>query len=212
MGTIKKGVLGSFSGTVGAVIGSSWKGIPYMRSKPLSVKDAKTEKQLSHRLKFGLVMSSLKPMSALLRTGWKLYADKQTSFNAATSYTFANAVTGSYPDYAIDPGKILVSRGSLTPAANAAATVAGKNIEFSWDDNSGAGSAGQTDKALIALLNVGKHEAITNSNGAERMTGTQTVAIPANWLGDSVELYLGFISEDSREVANSLYLGSVIVP
>ena len=31
MGTIKKGILGGFSGKVGTVVGASWKGISYMR-------------------------------------------------------------------------------------------------------------------------------------------------------------------------------------
>jgi len=34
MGTIKKGILGGFSGKVGTVIGGVWKGIEYMRSIP----------------------------------------------------------------------------------------------------------------------------------------------------------------------------------
>lgn len=38
MGTIKKGILGGFSGKVGTVVGGSWKGISYMRSLPQKVK------------------------------------------------------------------------------------------------------------------------------------------------------------------------------
>jgi len=34
MGIINKGILGPVSGTVGTVIGGSWKGISYIRSKP----------------------------------------------------------------------------------------------------------------------------------------------------------------------------------
>jgi len=35
MGTIKKGILGGFSGKVGTVVGSSWKGIVLIyKSKP----------------------------------------------------------------------------------------------------------------------------------------------------------------------------------
>ena len=37
MGTIKKGILGGFSGKVGTVIGAAWKGIDYMRSVSTSV-------------------------------------------------------------------------------------------------------------------------------------------------------------------------------
>jgi len=94
MGTIKKGILGGFSGKVGTVVGSSWKGIAYMKSLPLSVKNPRTEAQVSNRAKFLLVQSTLQSMSELLRTGWKLYAQHQSPFNAATAYTFAKAVSG----------------------------------------------------------------------------------------------------------------------
>ncbi|MDD3723512.1 MAG: DUF6266 family protein, partial [Lutibacter sp.] len=52
MGTIKKGILGGFSGKVGSVVGSTWNGISYMRSLPASVKNPRTEKQMSQRSKF----------------------------------------------------------------------------------------------------------------------------------------------------------------
>ena len=211
MGTIKKGILGGFSGKVGTVVGGSWKGIAYMRSLPQKVKNPRTDGQMSQRTKFALALNILKPMTPFLRTSWKLYAHKQTPMNAAMSYTLANAISGAYPDYEIDPSKVLVSRGALTPAANASAAATGGNIEIVWDDNSGVGSAKQTDKALIAIVNFAKNEAVTDTAGVERQEGTQTVALPADWFGDSVEVYLGFISEDKKEVANSVYLGSIVV-
>ena len=54
MGTIKKGVLGGFSGKVGTVVGASWKGIDYIRSLPASVKNPRTEGQVTQRTKFCL--------------------------------------------------------------------------------------------------------------------------------------------------------------
>jgi len=47
--------------------------------------------------------------------------------------------------------------------------------------------------------------------GSARSETTQNVNLPANWLGEDVEAYLGFISQDGREVANSVYLGTVTV-
>ena len=211
MGTIKKGILGGFSGKVGTVVGANWKSISYMRSLPQKVKNPRTVGQRSQRSKFALTLKLLQPLTAFLRTGWKLYTHKQSAMNAAMSYTLANAVTGTYPDYQIDTSKVLVSRGSLTPAANATATATGGNIAISWDNNSGTGSAKATDKTLTAVLNPAKGEAITNTAGAERTTGTQTVVIPADWSGDSVEVYLGFVSDDGKEVANSVYLGSIAI-
>jgi hypothetical protein len=49
MGTIKKGVLGGFSGKVGSVVGASWKGIDYIRSLPASVKNPRTEGQVDRK-------------------------------------------------------------------------------------------------------------------------------------------------------------------
>ena len=211
MGTIKKGILGGFSGKVGTVVGGSWKGISYMRSLPQKVKNPRTEGQVSQRTKFAITMHYLKPMTAFLRTGWKLYANKQSPFNAAMSYTLANAVDGTYPDYTIDPSKILVSRGSLLPASNCDIDTSGGNITIMWDDNSGISNAKATDKALVAIVNPTKGEAVCDTAGAERMSCSHNLILPADWAGDEVHIYLGFISEDGKEVANSMYLGSITV-
>ena len=209
MGTIKKGILGGFSGKVGTVVGGSWKGIAYMRSLPQKVKNPRTEGQVSQRSKFALTMHYLKPMTAFLRTGWKLYAHRQSPINAAMSYALANAVAGAYPNYEIDPSMILVSRGSLAPAVNANANNSGGSIDIAWDDNSSVSNAKETDKALVSIVNPTKGEAVTITAGEERMTGYQNIAIPADWSGSEVYVYLGFISEDGKEVANSMYLGAI---
>jgi hypothetical protein len=209
MGTIKKGILGGFSGKVGTVVGASWRGISYMRSLPQKVRNPRTAGQRSQRSKFALALALLQPMTALLRTGWKLYAHRQSPFNAAMSHALANAISGTYPDYGIDPSKVLVSRGNLQSTANAEATATSGNLAISWNDNSGVGSAKQTDKALVAVLNLEKGEAITSDAGAERTEETQTVILPADWSGDEVQAYLGFVSEDGKEVANSVYLGAI---
>jgi len=211
MGSIRKGILGGFAGKVGTVVGGNWKGINYMRSLAGKVRNSRSPLQMEQRAKFALTIYYLKPMNALLRTGWKFYGQGRSPMNAAMSYTILNAITGVYPDYAIDPAKVMVSVGSLTPALNAKATSAGGKIELEWDDNSGVNSAKQTDKALIAIVNGERGEVITDSAGADRMKGMQTIALPNNWSGETVDVYLGFISEDGKEVANSVWLGSVVV-
>jgi plastocyanin len=183
-----------------------------MRSLPQKVKNPRTELQMMQRAKFALTLNFLKPMNGLLRTGWKLYAHRQSPINAAMSYTLANAIAGTFPDYTIDASKVYVSRGSLTPAANATATAAaGRTVTFAWDDNSGTSAAKETDKALIAVVNPAKSEAVFDAAGAERSAGTQSVNLPADWVGENVEAYIGFISEDGKDVANSVYLGSITV-
>jgi hypothetical protein len=207
MGTIKQGILGGFSGKVGTVIGGSWKGISYMRSQAQSIKNPRTEAQMEQRSKFALTLAFLKPVTAYVRTGFKTYANKQTAFNAAMSYVVKNAVTGTYPDYALDFSLALVSRGSLMPAENAAAVAGTGKIAFTWTDNSGVGDAMATDLAMPLVFNKDKGEAVFNTAAATRADGTAEVNTPADWVGDKVELYLGFISADGKTVANSVSLG-----
>ena len=211
MGIIKQGILGGFSGKVGTVIGGSWRGISYMRSHALKIKNPRTEAQVSQRSKFTLALSFLKPITNVLRTGFKLYANKQTAFNAAMSYTLANAITGDYPDFELNFASALISRGTLTAAANGLAAAADGKVTVSWEDNTGIGTAKATDKALIAVLNPSKGEGLSDNVGSARSAGSQIIDIPADWMGDEVQVYLGFVSEDAKEVANSVYLGSVTV-
>ena len=128
MGTIKQGILGGFSGKVGTVIGSSWKGISYMRGQAQHVKNPRTAGQVNQRLKFNLVLNFLQPNVPYIRIGYKSQAAKQTEFNAAMSYLVKNAVTGTSPDYALDYTKVVVSKGGLTQVTEAAASwVAAQN-------------------------------------------------------------------------------------
>ena len=56
MGVIKQGILGGFQNKVGAVIGSNWKGIATMRSRPISVANPRTGKQVSVRSEFSTLV------------------------------------------------------------------------------------------------------------------------------------------------------------
>ena len=208
MGTIKQGILGGFSGKVGTVVGSSWKGISYMRGRAQSVRNPRTEGQVEQRSKFALTLNFLKPITAYIRTGYKTYANKQTAFNAAMSYIVKNAIGGTSPNYDLDFSSVLVSRGSLTQPANTNVSVASGKAAISWTDNSGQGDAQSTDVAMPLAFNTDKGEAVFSTAAATRVDQSAELNFPADWNGDTVELYIGFASADGINVANSVYLGS----
>ena len=211
MGKIGRGILGGVSGKVANVVGSRWKGIDYIRAKPQSVANPRTLLQVNQRTKFALVLRFLQPNLNFIKIGYKNYAVKKSQFNSAMSYILNNAITGAFPDFSVDMSKVLVSRGNLTGAANALATSADGAVSISWEDNTGSGTAVQTDKALIVAINPARAEAVYETAGSQRSTGAHEIAVPADWLGESIEVFLGFITEDGKEVANSVYLGSVAV-
>ena len=211
MGKIKQGIFGGFSGKVGNVIGSSWNGIPYMRSMPTSFNDPKTLKQKMQRGKFTAVLSALQPITTFLRVGFKTYAQGRSAFNAAMSHTFKHAITGEYPNYTIDYAKLHVSLGNLTGVDVVTTSVLVGKIELFWNNNSGTGNAQASDKALIVAINPAKGESAYITDGASRASGREELVMPPSWQGDEVKVYLAFISEDGKEVATSVYCGVVTV-
>jgi hypothetical protein len=182
-----------------------------MRGKAVSIKNPRTLQQMMHRNKFAAALSVLQPITAFIRVGFRRYAHRKSEFNAAMSYTVKNAITGIYPDYTIDFSKLLVSRGTLTGANNATATPVAGKIKLTWEDNSGIGEAQPTDKALAVGINPAKGEAAYITDGAQRATGFENLMVSPYWTGDTVEVYLGFITENGKDVASSVYCGTVTV-
>ena len=211
MGRIKRGILGGFHGTVGTVVGASWKGIDYMRSKAESIKNPRTRGQVTQRNRFATTLFFLQPITSYIRIGFRPYAVKQTGFNAAMAYNIKNAIIGEYPNFELDYSKALVSRGTLTPVQSASATAVSDGVLFTWHDNSGKGDALQTDMAMPLLFNKTKQEAVFNTAAGKRFEEETTLAVPADWRGSEVEVYLGFISADGKSVATSEYLGKVTI-
>ena len=100
-------------------------------------------------------------MPDFLKTSYKLYANKMTPFNAAMSYNLNNVVTGAYPSFMFDYANTLVSRDNLTVTADGAApSPNAAKVGITWTDNSGRCNAFATYKALIALLNTTRGEAV----------------------------------------------------
>jgi hypothetical protein len=152
MGIISKGILGGFSGTVGTVIGGSWKGIEYIRSRPARRTASSTQKQVEQRLKFGLITKFQQPVNSLLNASFKSFAVRMTGANSAFSYNIRNAVTGASPDFTIDYSLVLMSRGDLPNALNPAAEAGTAGlVNFTWANNTGAGKAAATDKAMLVI-------------------------------------------------------------
>jgi hypothetical protein len=193
-------------------VGGSWKGIDYMRIMPASVANPRTQGQVDQRSKFSTVLRFLQPITDFLRVGFKLYAKKMTQFNNAMSFNLLNAITGVYPNHTIDYPNALVSRGNLTGALNPAAiSTSPGSIDFSWDNNSGSGNAQGTDKSLLVIYNPAKDQSVYETEGASRNTTSDSLTVPSDYSGDIVEAFIGFISEDGRSVANSIYIGSVTI-
>ena len=211
MGNIKQGILGGFSGKVGTVIGSNWKGINYMRAIAPSIRDARTAKQLAQREQFKLVLGFLRSVQSYVRVGFKMYATRQTAFNAAMSYTMRNAVKGASQDVSIDYSKVMVSRGSLALPLNIHSLNNDGEIAIAWSDNSGMANALDTDFAMPLAYNDDKKEAVYDMVSSCRGDEGVSLSYPSDWVGDTVHVYLGFVSENGALVSDSVYVGEKVI-
>jgi Family of unknown function (DUF6266) len=211
MGTINKGILGGFSGKVGTVIGGNWKGIDYMRSKAGRRNFKPTEAQLEQQLKFGLAIKFVQTMSGLVETSFGNFAFRKTGINSAISYTLKNAITGVYPAFGIAYPLVLVSRGDMPNVLAPSVTVGGGSVlTWSWTDNSGVGIARATDKAMLVAYCPAFNQCIYTTGSANRSTVTDSLNL-SSFSGQNVHCWIGFISQNGRNVASSLYNGMFTV-
>lgn len=211
MGTIQKGILGGFSGKVGAVVGGTWKGIDYMRSKSNRRNFTPSIRQLEKQAKFTLMMRFLQPMAALLKISFHDFAVKKTGINSAFSYNLLNAVTGVYPAFTIAYPQVLISRGDLPNVlAPAVTSGAGSILTFSWINNSGVAGASPTDVTIFVVYCPALLQSIYSVADAARVDLTGDFNL-SSFAGKVVETYIGFFSADGRSVATSIYTGQVTV-
>ncbi|MEO5650031.1 MAG: DUF6266 family protein [Ginsengibacter sp.] len=210
MATFEKGILGGFSGKVGNIICGNWKGIDYMRSKANKRTFVPSQKQLEQQLKFALMMRFLQPMSGLLGISFYDFAIRKTGINSAFAYNFSNAITGTFPDYAIDYSKALVSRGNLPNVLGpSVVSGAGSILTWSWTDNNSS-EAKPTDQAILVAYCPAMKQAIFTTNGGERSDLTAELNL-LTFTGQQVETYIGFVSPDGHDVSVSLFTGEVLV-
>ena len=208
MATYRNGILGSFSGTVGSVVFSTWKGIPVIRSKPIRKNSTPTVLQEQQRARFKLMSGFLKPLNDLLKQTFEQSAVGMSWFNKAFSEN-KSAITGNFPSITIDYPKIVLSKGRLPlgepPAISSPET--GKLL-LTWKIGDGIDKDLTAGSAFIAVYQeefnrwiIGQYEI----NG-----GTTSCILEAEpFTGKTVQTYIGFISKSSPRKSESRYMGLI---
>ncbi|WP_068243843.1 DUF6266 family protein, partial [Hydrotalea flava] len=171
MARITKGILGPVNGKVGTIVGSNWRGIDYIRSKPGTKKGQASLAQLDQQLRFTLMTGFLQSVKGMVQAGFQKAAQKQTALNAALSYNLKNGTTGIYPTISLQYNMLLLSRGDLPNAQNprSLAGTTGK-VNLLWTDNSNTGKAKADDVAMITVYCPDTLHAVFTLNGPARST------------------------------------------
>jgi hypothetical protein len=209
MARYDSGIFGSISGKLGTVVGATWRGISYLRSKPDKKRRKKrpSRKQLAQRLKFKVAGEFLWPLTDLVPITFRTN-EAITALNNATRYTMKNALTGTYPDIVIDYALVRISRGDLPAALSPAVSKNGSELTFTWTPNSRTGSAADTDKAVLVVYCPAMKQCVHSVGDANRAAGS-VVVDASDYTGEVVHTYLAFVSNDEEEASDSVYTGSV---
>lgn len=208
MGKIKQGILGGFSGKVGPVIGSSWKGKAVMRAQALSYNDRNSQAQQEQRAKFGIVAKFLASVNGFIKNGFASKAKGMTQQNVAMIINLEEAISGNFPNYEINYNKVVVSDGSVDLPYDPSGSVADGELTVTWADNSGQGDALATDNAMLLLYNTTQKKAVWALTDAKRSDRSAKISVPTAWTGDTAVAYLAMRRASNGGTSKSAYVGS----
>lgn len=152
MATYNQGILGSFSGKVGPVIGSNWRGKQVLRSVPSKSNKAPSLAQQIQRDKFAFVLRFLNPIKVVLRETFGTHLDTKTPFNNALSYHLKEAVSLTPTGFEMHYAKVLIGKGALCGIKQPElSTIAPNRLLLQWQDNSNQGMAYANDSLLVIV-------------------------------------------------------------
>ena len=212
MARIYKGILGGFSGTVGTVVGATWRGIDIMRSRPKKTNRIPTPGQAEQRERFALTIDFLIGIRPLLRIFFGQPAGEKSKSNLATAYHLTEAIAGAFPGFTIDFPKVIISKGELLGLQDTTvAPLSGAELKINWTDNSGQGQARTDDLMMFAVYNETKSLWEYQAAAASRTLSTFTIALPNVWVGNTVHCWLAIASANDKKYSISEYVGPLVV-
>ena len=206
MARITKGILGGFRGKVGTVVGSSIFGIDVMRAYQPDVRNPRTESQTTQRQKFSLMVDFIRRGLYIYRVGFSLAAVKMSAYNYAFSCNFFNAITGTFPNFTIDPTKIKVSQGHLPGTLGAYLEAVDLNeLSITKDDNSDVFGASADDIFNVLVVNstTGKILPVVNA-GTRSQTEVFINGIGGD-VGDVFTAYWFYSKADGTAISDQAF-------
>lgn len=151
-GVITGGILGGFSGKVGAVVGGKWKTTNYMRAYVIPA-NPNTVGQQNQRGKTGRLVSIAKSvLSTIVQPYWNPFYSTMSGYNA---FVKANKASLADTTFELD-ADFVMSEGTLHPLLTLAGvyTTGTGALAVTWADNSGVGNALGTDGVVLIAVNI----------------------------------------------------------
>ena len=197
MAKLHQGILGGFSGTVGTVIGYRRNNQWFMRAKPRSVANPRTEAQQAHRRQFGDMVSLASKLLPALKVGMRHYAP-QHAMTAGNAFVHLNWVK----DGAISLKDMKLSVGPVPMVTFTEVTVEDGVLTLRWDKN--LHHHGAKNEDTIKIFAYSEEQGLTQCVAtAERRTRRLSTLLPDAFR----EAHLWALIEDPQgRTSDSQYL------
>ena len=211
MGKLVNGIHGSIQGKIGPLVGSSWKGIYYIKSRPSKRSKKRRPGEKINQSNFANVHYWLQPVIDFLRAGFKGYSPRMEGFNAAKSYALKHAcAAGDDGNKFLDPALVQVSYGDLPLPSHISVVKSGDfELQFTWDDKVSDGANPYDQAMLLAYDNNNRVENM-KLTGQFRNTGADSLMLPQK-AGLTYHVYIAFTAHDRSRQSHSVYLGTTNV-
>lgn len=203
MGTIKSGILGGFSGKVGGVVGTSWKGIAVMKAMPQSVANPRTNAQVAQRNAFkSLTLFAAMYLSTYVRPLWNRFAQGMSGYNAFVSANSSNWDA----DGIVDATSFVLSKGKMAATSGVAGEtqVGVDQVDVTWSTAITDSYQQATDDMYALAYNATKNVWSVSSLPVKRSVGLialQMTEVAA--AGNVVHVFLSALRADGTVVSDT---------
>lgn len=192
---------GKMSGKVGDVIHSNWNGREYVRKRPETVANPRTEAQQSHRNAF----AEISRLSSAMKDGHKVgLHNKAVRKQTNTFSVFKKINKDCYGQDGIDYPHVCISSGSVAITHITAASVdAQGKVHVEFQGNSGPEY--ENDEFYLYVFCPDQHDGHF-APPVKRKVGMASAIIPPEWLGHTLHLY-AFMKGKRGQTSNTIYVG-----
>ena len=210
MGIYVNGILGPFSGKVGNVIGSNWRSVDYLLSRPTpSAAKMGSAKQKQARKRFAMAAEFISPLRDLINLSYPVKkGSRKSGFDMAMAHVI-DSITENEEGLIIAYKDIQIARGPLSPIEGAFSTAEGDQVSFIWKPKISIGTAEGNDIVYIVMYHTERKEYYVFSD-RKRSDGRRDLNL--NEIGDGAfEVWTFTSTYDCVRFSNSVYNGTFAV-
>lgn len=211
MARLPQGILGGVLGKVGNVVGSSWKGIPILKSRPLSVANPRTTKQVAQRTKMTNTVAFAQPLlSAIIKPLNDRFAQQASGYNDFVSRNI-HLFTYEFP---VPTADLKISVGKMAAVNPTDVQVNNGSVDVSIDfpNTLPDAFASATDLVYAVVYNATQKTFGVSGGISTRNDGIVDVVLSAPAITDDIlYAWIAFRREDGTIVSNTGYGTGLVV-